>query len=56
MDEYQVINEHRHGLYDVPLHEVLISFNNDQDALAFIDWFEENRKNFEEFFDKYYNI
>ena len=51
MDKFEIINAHRHGLYDVPDHEVLISFNNDSDAYAFIEWFYKNQKDFEAYVD-----
>lgn len=56
MDDYDIITGHRHGLYDVPEHEVVMSFNNDNDAVAFIEWFNENREKFEEYFGKYFDI
>lgn len=52
MDKYNVINAHRHGLYDVPDHEVLISFNNDDDAYLFVEWFEKNSESFQSFVDE----
>lgn len=51
MDKYDIISDHRHGLYDVPLHEVLLSFNNDDDAILFVEWFEDHRNDFEAFVD-----
>ena len=56
IDDYDIISGHKHGLYDVPEHEVLMSFNNDNDAVAFIEWFNENREKFEEYFGKYFDI
>ena len=51
MDKYEVINAHRHGLYDVPEHEVLLSFNNDDDAYKFVEWFEIFSDDFECYVD-----
>ena len=51
MDQFEIINAHRHGLYNVPDHEVLLSFNNDDDAYKFIDWFELVRADFEFYVD-----
>ena len=51
MDKYEIINAHRHGLYSVPNHEVLLSFNNDDDAYKFIEWFEINSNHFEDYVD-----
>jgi len=51
MDKYEIINAHRHGLYSVPNHEVLLSFNNDDDAYKFIEWFESNSDDFEYYVD-----
>ncbi|MGD2072937.1 MAG: hypothetical protein PVG65_05570 [Candidatus Thorarchaeota archaeon] len=56
MDEYQIISGHQWGLYNVPEHEVLISFNNDYDARAFEEWFYKNKKSFEKFADNYENF
>ncbi len=56
MDDYDIINDGQHGLYDVPLHEVLISFNNDCDAIAFVEWFENNRDEFEKFFHENFDL
>lgn len=42
-------------MYDVPDHEVLISFNNDNDAYAFVEWFEDNRELFETYFKEHFD-
>ena len=51
MDAFQIINACRHGLYDVPDHEVLLSFNNDDDAYKFVEWFELLQDEFEFYVD-----
>ena len=51
MDKYEIINSHKSGLYDVLAHEVLLSFNNDDDAYKFIKWFEINSNHFEDYVD-----
>ena len=39
--------------YRVPEHEVLISFNNDDDAYAFNEWwYKRGKEEFEKFFSK----
>jgi hypothetical protein len=52
MDQYEMISGQQHGLYDVPEHEVLLSFNNDDDACLFAEWFYKNGRDFEAFVNK----
>ena len=54
MDKYEIINASRHGLYSVPNQEVLLSFNNDDDAYKFIEWFESNSDDFEFYVDHFF--
>lgn len=51
MDDFDVScgQQNRNG-YDVPEHEVLLTFNNDNDAAAFIEWFRVRRGDFEKYF------
>jgi hypothetical protein len=58
MDEFDVScdQQNGNGLYDVPAHEVLISFNNDNDAAAFIEWFQLKRDDFETFFHEQFDV
>ncbi len=52
-DSFQIITGQRNVTYTIPEHEVLISFDNDDDALAFTEWFYQNRESFDRFAKDY---
>ena len=53
MDKYSINSGTQIVIYhEIPEHEVYLSFNNDSDAHAFVEWFEKNRTDFEKFVDE----
>ena len=56
MDTFKILSGTQFNItHELPEYQVLLDFNNDSDALAFMDWFAQNQKNFEEYVDKHIN-
>ena len=54
MDKYQILSGSVRMIHqDIPDHEVLLSFNNDDDARAFVEWFTLRQDDFESFADSF---
>ena len=52
MDPFSINSGKRVDIpYDIPDHEVLLSFNNDDDATLFMEWFEHHKDSFQGFVD-----
>ena len=52
MDSFNVLSGTQLNIaYELPEYQVLLDFNNNSDALAFMDWFAQNQKKFEAYVD-----